>query len=71
MKQRTKLTQDQQHAQAHHSEQQTGQEFASTEELVRHDAAEITVPPQIEQKLKRSIANALPQKTSWIKRFFK
>jgi hypothetical protein len=69
MKQRTKLSQ-QQHAEAHQTQQPAGQEFASAEELLRHDAAQTSVPPKIAERLKRTTAAAAPPKTGWLKRIF-
>lgn len=46
-------------------------EFASTEELLRHDAAQTDVPPAIAERLTQSIAK-LPQKPqSWWQRWLK
>lgn len=68
MKQQTKLSQEQQAAAAHQSQQQTGQEFASAEELLRFDAMQTTVPPQIAQRLKRSAgADAPATRRPWWK----
>jgi hypothetical protein len=69
MKQRTKLSQ-QQHAEAHQTQKQAGQEFASAEELLRFDAAQTAVPPQIGEKLKHSAAHLAPPKPNWLKRIF-
>jgi hypothetical protein len=60
MKQRTKLSQQQQHAEAQQTQPQAGQEFASAEELLRFDAAQTAVPPEIGEKLKRSAASIPP-----------
>lgn len=70
MKQQTKLSQEQQHAETHQTKSQTGQEFAGAEELLRFDAAQTVVPPQIAERLKRSAQDAVPPRTSWIKRLF-
>ena len=71
MKQQSKLSQEQQHAAAHQSQSQAGQEFSSAEELLRFDAAQTVVPPTIEQRLKATTTNAAqPPKTGWFKRFF-
>ncbi len=41
-------------------------EFASTEELLRHDAAQTEVPPVVAERLTKSIANLpRPAKTWW------
>ena len=71
MKQRSKLSQEQQQAAAHQSQQPAGQEFAGADELLRFDAAQTAVPPQIGEKLKRSTSQtAPPPRTGWLKRIF-
>ena len=72
MKHQSKFSQEQQHAEAHQTEKQAGQEFAGTEELLRFDAAQTTVPPEIAERIKRTAAAAaLPSKAGWFKRLFK
>jgi hypothetical protein len=72
MKQQSKLSREQQqHAEVHQTQKQAGQEFASAEELLRFDAAQTAVPPQIGEKLKRSAAKIEPPKAGWFKRLFK
>lgn len=63
MKQQTKLSQTQQHAEAHQSQSQASQDFASSDELLRFDATQITVPPAIAERLKQS-AGILPPPAS-------
>lgn len=73
MKRQTKLTTEQQ--QQHTAEQQaqaqaqTAHEFASVEEMLRHDAIHTPVPPSIEQRLIKSAAELPQQKSAWWKRF--
>lgn len=68
MKQQTKLSSEQQQVSEHKNEAHA-REFASTEELLREDAAHIQVPSAIEQRLAKSVAG-IPQPTrSWWKRF--
>ena len=59
MKQQTKL--DQKQEQEHVAEQQTqaqaAKEFSNADELLRFDAAQTTVPPEIAQRLQKSAAN--------------
>jgi hypothetical protein len=72
MKQRTKLSHEQQHAtahEAHETRSQAGHEFAGAEELLRFDAAQTIVPPEVELRLKQSAA-ALPPRRSWWKNMF-
>lgn len=70
MKHQSKLSQ-QQHAEAHQTQQPAGQEFASAEELLRFDAAQTAVPPHVAEKLKRTTSQAAPPpKTGWFKRLF-
>ena len=71
MKHRTKLSQEQQHAETQQSQQHTGQEFASAEEMLRFDAAQTSVPPGIAERLKQTIREVKPpQRPGWLKRFF-
>jgi hypothetical protein len=51
-------------------QKQTAREFNSAEELLRHDAAQTRVPPEIAARLRESIANEpRPQKSWWQKMF--
>lgn len=71
MKQQTKLSQEQQQAAAHQTQQPAGHEFARAEELLRFDAAQTRVPATIEQRLKDSSSKVVPPpKTGWFKRLF-
>lgn len=45
-------------------------EFSNSDELLRFDAAQTTVPPEIAERLKHSAANIAPSKTGWFKRLF-
>jgi hypothetical protein len=71
MKRQTRLTTEQQQQQAaeHQTNQQSGREFATAEELLRFDAAQTVVPPAIAQRLQKSSAELPKQKPSWWKRF--
>jgi hypothetical protein len=51
--------------------QQTAREFASAEELLRHDAAQTEVPPVIAERLTQSIAKLPPKPQSWWQRWLK
>lgn len=72
MKQHSKLSSEQQ--QEHVSEQQSGQhavqEFATAEELLRFDAANIPVPSTIAERLAKSSADLPKPNRSWWKRLF-
>jgi hypothetical protein len=46
-------------------------EFATAEELVRHDAAQAEVPPVIAERLTQSIQNLPPPSKSWWQRLLK
>ena len=70
MKQQSKLSPEQQLEAAHQSQQQAGQQFATADELLRFDAAQTIVPPQIEQRLKRSSVDLPPPRRSWWKNLF-
>ena len=69
MKHQSKFSQEQQHTQEQQA-QSTHREFASTEEILREDAANIVVPPEIAIRLQKSTANLPPPRTGWLKRFF-
>jgi hypothetical protein len=43
-------------------------EFQSAEELLRHDAAQTAVPPEIARRLSQSIAQSAPPRRSWWRR---
>lgn len=70
MKQQSKLSQEHQHTETHQTPAQTGHAFASSDELLRFDAAQTTVPPQIAERLKHSASGITPPKSGWIKRLF-
>ena len=72
MKQHSKLSSEQQqeHVAEQHSTQQGVQEFSTTEELLRFDAANIPVPPTIAQRLAKSSADIPKPNRSWWKRLF-
>lgn len=70
MKHESKFRPQEQHKLSH-SQQSTAREFASAEELLRHEAAQTDVPPAIAERLTQSIAK-LPQKPqSWWQRWLK
>lgn len=73
MKQRNKLSREEeqlnqqvQHSQAAHAPL----EFDTPEELLRHDAAQVPVPPSIATRLQDSAAGIAPPRRPWWKRFF-
>jgi hypothetical protein len=68
MKHQNKLSTGRHQEQA--AEEQTtaksgGLEFHSAEELLRHDAAQTTVPPEIARRLSLSIAESPPPRRPW------
>ena len=69
MKQEQKLTaQEQLQAAEVQSRQTTTREFSSAEELLRHDARQTPVPPEIAQRLGKSIENLPKPASSWWRR---
>jgi hypothetical protein len=40
-------------------------EFQNAEELLRHDAAQTSVPPEIARRLSQSIAQSAPPRRAW------
>ncbi|HLZ53942.1 MAG TPA: hypothetical protein VKS19_05635 [Verrucomicrobiae bacterium] len=73
MKQQKKFeSQEQQQASETQSQQKTSsREFASVDELLRHDAKQTSVPPDIAQRLARSLQNQTRPARSWWRRWFR
>jgi hypothetical protein len=71
MKQHTKLNQKQETIAEQQTESKTAREFSNSDELLRFDAAQTSVPPEITQRLQRSTAQiSLPTSRSWWKNIF-
>lgn len=70
MKQESKHRSQEQLAQTT-AHQATTREFATAEELLRHDAAQTQVPPVIAERLTQSIAKLPQQPQSWWQRWLK
>ncbi len=74
MKRQTKLTSEQQEQLAAEQQQKqasSAQEFASVEEMLRHDALHTLVPPRIAHRLEESISQLPhPPGRAWWRRFF-
>ena len=73
MNRQTKLnSQDQEKEQQQSAIEQTqqaaGQEFATPEDLLRHDALHTPVPPSIAHRLADSIGKTTPRPQSWWRR---
>ena len=51
-------------------QKQVAREFNSTEELLRHDAGQTVVPPEIAARLQESIAKESPPQRNWWRRLF-
>jgi hypothetical protein len=63
-------SQEQQQASETQSQQKTSaREFASVEELLRYDAKQTTVPPDIAQRLGRSLEKQPRPARSWWRRW--
>jgi hypothetical protein len=54
---------------AHSGGNSGGLEFQSAEELLRHDAAQTAVPPEIARRLSQSIAQSAPPRRPWWRRW--
>lgn len=54
-----------------HATQNTAQEFATAEDLLRFESAQVTVPPAIAERLQKSSADLPGPGRSWWKRLFK
>ena len=72
MKHESKFTREQQQqlAAQQATQQQSAREFATAEELLRYDAAQIVTPPTIGARLAQSAAGLTPPKRSWWQRLF-
>jgi hypothetical protein len=70
MKQQSKLSQEQQNAETQQSRQPAGREFASVDEMIRFDAAQTSVPPEIARRLKKSTDAEPNHDRTWWQRFF-
>ena len=74
MKRQSKLTpQEQQQlaAQQQQAQSSAAREFASVEEMLRHDALHTPVPPNIAYRLKESVKQVPPPSSrAWWRRFF-
>ena len=69
MKRQVKHTsQEQEQLSEVNAQQTSAREFATTEELLRHDASQTTVPPAIAERLARSIENEPKPERSWWRR---
>jgi hypothetical protein len=74
MKRETKLTQKEQEqlaAEQQQTQPSSAREFASVEEMLRHDAVHTPVPPNIAHRLEESITQLPPAPSrAWWRRFF-
>ncbi len=70
MKQESKHRSQEQLAQTT-AHQAAAREFATAEELLRHDAAQTQVPPVIAERLTQSIAKLPGKPQSWWQRWLK
>ena len=72
MKRHMKLTsEEQQHpAAGQKTQSQSAHEFATVEEMLRHDSAHTIVPPEIASRLQKSTGDLPPPNRSWWKRIF-
>ncbi|HAO80943.1 MAG TPA: hypothetical protein DCQ92_18640 [Verrucomicrobia subdivision 3 bacterium] len=68
MKQQTKLSQKQEHITEQQTQSQAAKEFSNADELLRFDAAQTAVPPEIAERLKKSAEKIQPPEArSWWK----
>ena len=72
MKHESKLTSREQEQLAEVKAQQTAtREFASVEEVLRHDAGQTAVPPGIAERLAQSVQKVPPPERAWWQRWLK
>jgi hypothetical protein len=69
MKHEKKFSQEQQEVSETQSQQTTMREFASVEELLRHDVKQTSVPRSIAERLNRSLQNESCLPRSWWRRW--
>ena len=71
MKHQTKLSQKTEHVAEQQTQSNTDKAFASSDELLRFDAAQTAVPPEIARRLQKSAAEISPPASrSWWKNVF-
>jgi hypothetical protein len=72
MKQESRLTTGQQQEQAAETrtENATAKQFENAEQVLRYDAAQTTVPPEIVRRLNQSVAESPPPRRPWWRRIF-
>jgi len=73
MKQRHKLSQEQQAETAAELNltKKAELEFSGPETLLRHDAAQVVVPPAVAERLRESAAGLETPRASWWRRWFR
>ena len=71
MKQQSKLTAKQEQHVAQHAHAQAAHEFKNSDELLRFDAEQVMVPPEIVERLQKSAAHLTPPAARpWWKNIF-
>ena len=71
MKQQTKLSQKQEPVAEQQTQPLAAKEFSNSDELLRFDAVQTAVPPEIAERLKQSAAHLPPPPPrSWWKNLF-
>ncbi|HZI30905.1 MAG TPA: hypothetical protein VFF11_01120 [Candidatus Binatia bacterium] len=70
MKHQNKFSQNEEHSHEQQSHAQPAKEFANSDELLRYDAGQTTVPPEIAQRLQESVGDLPGPKQNWLKRLF-
>jgi hypothetical protein len=72
MKQETKLStgQQQDHSAETQTAKTTAQQFENVEQLLRYDAAQTPVPPEIARRLNQSVTESPPPRRPWWRRIF-
>ena len=68
--QRQRAGQEQAAAQFQKSTQAQGKEFATVDDLLRHDSEQNPVPPEVAERLGRSLENERKPEQPWYKRIF-
>lgn len=71
MKHQSKFSAKPEHVEEQHAQPRAAHEFKNSDELLRFDAAQMSVPPEIAARLEHSAQNIAPAKPSgWLARIF-
>jgi hypothetical protein len=70
MKRHTRFTSKEQSAAESQTHQTPSHEFSSVEDMLRHDANQVVVPPRVAHRIEESTRKLAVEKPAWWKRLF-